>query len=166
MIVFDIEKAYDSVWREGLMIKLYKMGTGGRMYKSVLDSLTNWTYCVNVGDVFLDDFDIVNGIPQSNAISPVLFNIMIHDAFENVGADIGSLVYADDGKEGKMLDISLRYIQSAIIKAERWSFEWGFKMSVDKSCYIFFPRKRTLDNVQPKLCGQNDERVIKFRVMV
>lgn len=71
------------------------MGIGGRMYNWVLDSLTNWTYRVKVGDAVLDDFEIVNGIPQSNAISPVLFNIMIHDVFENIGADIGSSVYAE-----------------------------------------------------------------------
>ena len=37
---FDIEKAYDSMWREGLLIKLNKMGIRGRFYNWVLDILS------------------------------------------------------------------------------------------------------------------------------
>ena len=28
---FDIEKAYDSLWREGLLIKMHEIGIGGRL---------------------------------------------------------------------------------------------------------------------------------------
>jgi len=44
-----------------------------------------------------DEFEIANGIPQGSVISPVLFNIMIHDIFMNLGRRIGSALYADDG---------------------------------------------------------------------
>ena len=30
-VVLDIEKAYDMLWKEGLVIKLYDAGIGGRM---------------------------------------------------------------------------------------------------------------------------------------
>ena len=32
-LFIDIDKAYDSVWRECLMYKLYKLGTRGRVWK-------------------------------------------------------------------------------------------------------------------------------------
>lgn len=35
IVYFDINKSYDSMWREGPLIKLHNMGIGGRMY--------NWT---------------------------------------------------------------------------------------------------------------------------
>lgn len=56
-------------------------------------------------------------------------------------------------------------IQSAIIKIERWTYDWGFKMSVAKSCYMCFTRKRKLGNIQLKLYGQNMERVTKFKYL-
>ncbi len=38
IVFFDIEKAYDSMWKEGLLIKLNKIGIRGRLYNWVLDS--------------------------------------------------------------------------------------------------------------------------------
>lgn len=29
---FDVEKTYDMLWKDGLLIKLESMGIGGRMY--------------------------------------------------------------------------------------------------------------------------------------
>jgi hypothetical protein len=29
----DLEKAYDSIWREGLMVKLYNMGIKGKIWR-------------------------------------------------------------------------------------------------------------------------------------
>ncbi len=33
-VFFDVEKAYDMVWKEGLMIKLDMIGITGRIYNS------------------------------------------------------------------------------------------------------------------------------------
>ncbi len=95
IVFFDIEKAYDSMWREGLMIKMQRMGIGGRLYNWVLDFLNNRTFHVKIGDAFSEVFNILNGIPQCSVISQILFNIMINDIFMNVGKDIGSSLYAD-----------------------------------------------------------------------
>ena len=40
IVFYDIEKAYDSMWREGLLIKLNNMGVRGHFYNWVLDFLT------------------------------------------------------------------------------------------------------------------------------
>lgn len=31
-VFFDVEKAYDMLWKQGLMIKIFQMGIRGRMY--------------------------------------------------------------------------------------------------------------------------------------
>lgn len=31
-VFFDVEKAYDMLWKEGLLIKLKSLGIGGRIY--------------------------------------------------------------------------------------------------------------------------------------
>lgn len=50
IVYFDIETAYESMWREGLLIKLHNMGIGGRMNNWILGFLSNWTVCVKVED--------------------------------------------------------------------------------------------------------------------
>lgn len=92
------ENACDSMMREELLIKMHEMGVGGRLCDWIRD------FCVEVGDAFSEEFDIVNGIPQGSAKSHILSNIMINNTFMNVGGDTGSSLYADDGalwKRGK-----------------------------------------------------------------
>lgn len=61
--------------------------------------------------------------------SPVLFNIMINDVFQNVKIDIGRALYADDGaiwKRGHNVSHVTRVIQSAVNEVERWANKWSF----------------------------------------
>ena len=37
VVYFDIENAYNSMWRDGLLIKLSNMGIGGRLYNWIMD---------------------------------------------------------------------------------------------------------------------------------
>lgn len=49
-VFFDIEKAYDMLWEEGLLIKLGKMSIKGRMYNWI-KGLTGRSIRVRVGGV-------------------------------------------------------------------------------------------------------------------
>ena len=42
-VFLDIEKAYDSLWKEGLLIKLYDLGVRGRMFNWISDFLRDRT---------------------------------------------------------------------------------------------------------------------------
>ena len=50
-VFLDIEKAYDSLWKEGLMIKMFGLGVRGRMFNWIKDFLMNRTIQVMVGGV-------------------------------------------------------------------------------------------------------------------
>jgi hypothetical protein len=39
IVWIDFEKAYDSVWREGLLVKLFKSGIQGKMWKWIQNFL-------------------------------------------------------------------------------------------------------------------------------
>lgn len=43
-VFLDIEKAYDMMWRDGLLIKLCKLGIRGRMYGWIMDFFKGATY--------------------------------------------------------------------------------------------------------------------------
>lgn len=49
IVFFGTKKAYDSMWREGLLIKINKMGIGVRLFNWVLDFLSESKFKGQVG---------------------------------------------------------------------------------------------------------------------
>lgn len=49
-VYFDIETSYDTVWKEGLLIKLQKMGIQGRMFNWIQQFFTERSFKVKVGN--------------------------------------------------------------------------------------------------------------------
>jgi len=74
-VIFDIEKAYDMLWKEGLLIKIKCMGIGGKMYNWIMDFLQERTIQVRVGVENSKTYKIDNGTPQGSVCSPVFFAI-------------------------------------------------------------------------------------------
>ena len=94
----DLEKAYDTLWKKGLMIEIDKIGIGGNMFNYILHFLNNRTFQVKVGNKFSQTREQVNGTPQGAVISPTLFNIMINEIgkIEEQFKGIGLGSFADD----------------------------------------------------------------------
>ena len=71
----DIQKAYDTVWRDGLWFKLWDMGVRGRMWRVIKEM-----YKVTQSAVFLEGekssmFNVQQGVAQGCSLSPILFSI-------------------------------------------------------------------------------------------
>lgn len=167
-VFFDIQKAYDMLWKEGLMMQLNRLGVGGRMYNWILSFLFGRTIQVRVGSDLSSVVEVENGTPQGSVISPVLFNIMINDIFKNVGSDIVVSLYADDGalwRRGGNVNLVVNKIQQAIMEVEKWAGEWGFKFSISKTCCEFFTNKKVGSNVKLYLYGKPLERVEVVRYL-
>lgn len=166
IVYFCIEKAYDTMWREGLLIKLNSIGIGGRLYNWIMDILTGRKIQVKVGSEVTIEFDVDNGIPQGSVISPILFNIMINYIFSKFDGCIKSALYADDGAiwmRGRNVSYVLGNIRKAIREVEMWSYKWGFKMSTRKSCYMMFTKKRKCLGERLTLYEQPMVKVNEFK---
>lgn len=166
-IFFDIEKAYDMIWKEGLLIKLEQIGIVGRMFNWIKDFLLNRTVQVRVGSSYSRIYKIDNGTPQGSVCSPLLFNIMINDVFQNVKIDIGRSLYADDGaiwKRGRNVSHVTKIIQTAVNEVEKWANKWSFRLSVAKTQLVCFAKRNSIPEIKVKLYGQVLEqvKVIKY----
>ena len=93
-VFLDIEKAYDMVWRNGLLIKLHKLGIQGNMLKWIRSFLSNRSFQVRIGNTLSDTFKIDNGIPQGSVISPILFAVMMNDLPSEIGME--NALFADN----------------------------------------------------------------------
>uniref|UniRef100_A0A3B1IE94 Reverse transcriptase domain-containing protein n=1 Tax=Astyanax mexicanus TaxID=7994 RepID=A0A3B1IE94_ASTMX len=167
-VFFDIEKAYDMIWKEGLLVKLYNMGIGGRLFNWIRDFLFGRTIQVRVGASYSAIYSVDNGTPQGSVCSPVLFNIMINDIFSMVDSGIGKSLYADDGalwKRGRNVGQVQKKMQLAINAVENWAFKWGFKFSVNKTQAICFTKMRNVPNVQLQMYGQTLTQVSEVKYL-
>ena len=75
----DVQKAYDTVWRDGLWLKLWDMGVKGRMWRVVKKM-----YEASRSAVFLEGeksavFRLEQGVAQGCSLSPILFSVFIND---------------------------------------------------------------------------------------
>lgn len=167
-IFLDIEKAYDTMWREGLLIKLNKMGIEGKMYNYILNFLSQRTLRVRVGEVLSNEFSVEGGIPQGSVISPILFNLMINDIFEKLSNMNNGLLYADDAviwRRGNNIPHITKTIQKELYILEQWGMEWGFKFSVQKSQVTYFTRKNVSEAHEILLYDQPLKRGDDFKYL-
>ena len=80
----DVQKAYDTVWRDGLWLKLWDMGVKGKMWR-VLKGI----YVVSRSAVLLEGeksnmFSVEQGVAQGCSLSPILFSVFINDLLKEV----------------------------------------------------------------------------------
>ena len=166
-VFLDIEKAYDMLWKEGLVRKLYGAGVRGRILKWIYDFLQDRVIQVRVGKVLSKGTIVENGTPQGSVISPLLFNIMINDMFKDTGEGFGHSLFADDGvfwKRGRNLEFLFNKMQQELNRITEWGKRWGFKMAVDKSKYVVFGN-RNVNNKVLSLYGQDLKRVKEFKFL-
>ena len=80
ILFIDFEKAFDSVWIKGLIIKLLHYGIKGKFLRLITKYLSN--RCINLQ---VNDYIGINricdmiGLPQGSILSPLLFIIFVAD---------------------------------------------------------------------------------------
>ena len=95
-VFLDFSKAFDLLWKEGLLHKLRKMGLTGNIYKWIEEFLTDRTIQVRVGTALSQTYKLENGTPQGSIISPLLFILMMNDfpEFDDINTKVS--LFADD----------------------------------------------------------------------
>ena len=96
VVFFDIEKAYDMIWRYSILNTLHKWGLRGNLPNFIKSFLNNRTFKVRVGNSTSGVRQLENGIPQGSTISVVLFAIAINELTTSISPSIGKMLYVDD----------------------------------------------------------------------
>jgi hypothetical protein len=113
----DMEKAYDSVWRNGLLVKLHRHGIQGKIWQWIGNFLKDRTAFASLEGWEGDPFVTTVGLPQGSVVYPLLFNLYIQDIFTDVSG--GKLKFEDDGsiwRTGNGID----NLESVQTWAQRW----------------------------------------------
>ena len=84
-VFIDFSKAFDLLWREGLLYKLRKKGITGNTFAWIADFMSKRTMQVRVGATLSTVKEVEMGTPQGSVLSPLLFLLMVSDFPETVG---------------------------------------------------------------------------------
>ena len=71
----DIGKAFDNVWHNGLMYKIFMLDFPTKMTYWLSDFLVSRVIQVNVNGFLSDKIGPIAGVPQGSVLSPLLFLI-------------------------------------------------------------------------------------------
>ena len=74
-VFFDLEKAYNTTWRYGILRDLHDLGLKGRLSSFIESFLAERIIQARVGSTLSDEFEQEEGVPQGSILSTTLFNI-------------------------------------------------------------------------------------------
>lgn len=138
--LLDIRKAFDSVWRDGLIFKLRKFGISENIVKLMGSFTENRWARIHLNGSDSERFAIERGVPQGTVLGPVLYNIFLSDQ-PKAGRNEGLLQYADDtaclGLSRRSTQ-AVKKVQGIVKRMEQYYSKWGLKINGKKSELILF----------------------------
>jgi hypothetical protein len=93
-VFFNLTAAYDTVWREGLMIKFLEAVPWLKLFNLLKNMLSNHYFQVFLRDQSSKWRRLNNGLPQGSVLAPILFNLYMSDLPSTTDAKV--FHYADD----------------------------------------------------------------------
>ena len=148
-IFFDFSKAFDLIWRKGLLYKLQQIGISGKMKRWIEDFLTNRKIKVKLNNTVSTEFPLNNGTPQGSVISPLLFLLMINDYPDPDNTQISTSLFADDSaiwRTGTDLHHTIASLQPHVNRICDWCDTWGFKINEIKTVAMIFTKQKNVMN--------------------
>ena len=122
-VFFDMEKAYDTTWRYGILKILREIGFRGEMPIFIENFLKNRFFQVQVGSILSDVKQQEEGVPQGSVLSVTLFAIAINGIAKLIPADVMSTLFVDDlsvSFSSTRMAIAERKIQTTINAINKW----------------------------------------------
>ena len=153
-----IQKAYDSVWHDGLWYKLWDVGVKGRMWRVIKKMYESSKSAVLLEGEKSDTFTIEQGVAQGCSLSPILFSVFVNDLLKEVeqtglgiqlssGKTVGGMLFADD-----FVGIS-----------ESRKFEEGLNTKVKLGMYKRFGKSVEFKKYLHGICDAGSRLLFKFR---
>ena len=137
----DFSKAFDIVWRKGLLAKIESYGINVKILNLLRSLYSDTTAHVKLGDAMSDAFEIMLGVKQGDPPSSRFFNIYMNDLCTDLlkssdnsnlielgDCTVACLFWADDlvliskTKEG---------LQELLNILDKYSADWKMKVNIE-----------------------------------
>ena len=143
-VFFDLEKAYDTTWKYGIMKDPYGFGLRGHLPIFIAHFLKDRSFKVRVGSTFSDSHLQQMGVPQGSILSVTLFSVKINSITQCLKPGIDCSLYVDDFQlcyRSSNMSIIERQLQLCLNKLQQWATDNGFRFSKTKTLYAYLPEE-------------------------
>ncbi|XDV43935.1 hypothetical protein PO909_012319 [Leuciscus waleckii] len=145
----DFQKAFDSIWHEGLLSKLLESGIGGKTYSIIKTMYSNNQCAIKIGHKRTEFFTQGRGVRQGCPLSPTLFNIYINELAKLLeesaapgltlhDSSIKLLLYADDLV---LLSPTEEGLQQNLDTLHQFCQTWALTVNPTKTKVITFQKR-------------------------
>ena len=138
-VFVDFKKAFDSVCRQALLLKLAKSNMTGKFFNVIRDMYSNSVGQIKLSGHLSNPFEIKKGTEQGHPLSPDFFKLYISDMtpifeFDNCPklADmlISHLLWADDLI---ILSLDKETTQNQLNNLHDFCLKWGLEVNIEKT---------------------------------
>ena len=150
--MIDTQKAFDSVWQNGLFYILYKAGLDGKCWRILCQFYKRFICYVRVGKCLSEGFEALQGIHQGAPCSMLMFQIFKSKMLEQLSQCIFALnmygirfcspAFAD---ELTVIALSKEGLQAMLNIIHKHSFKWRIDFNPKKCSIMVFGDKKELD---------------------
>ena len=141
LALLDYSKAYDTVWRDGLLGALMDSGVPGRFVRWVDGFLRNRQSRVEFDGTSGRYKKFAQGLPQGSVLSPILFLFYINSVRNVIPEGVNVSMYADDvavwAQDAKKERAAAK-VEVAIQAISRWSADSKLSLNAGKCEISFF----------------------------
>ena len=164
-VFFDLESAYDTTWKYGIMNDLHDFGIRGRPAYFISAFLNERQFRVWVGETLSNPHEQ----EQGSILSVTLFSVKINNIVKSVCPGVECCLYVDDFcicYRSKHMHTIERQLQQVLNNLSKWSNENGLKFSKTKTKCMHFCQSRKL-HLDPELTldGVLTEVVPEFKFL-
>ena len=163
--LLDVQKAFDTVWHNGLFYKLYQYGIQDNTWR-ILRKWYDSSSCTVLWDGEQSrPFNINQGVKQGAILSPLLYNLFVNELLvtleqSGLGVKIGSVycgapMYADDLA---LIASSADELQAMLDIVSQYATKWRYCINPLKSKVLLFGSNR-LPTTTWTIKGQKVEAV-------
>lgn len=143
VMLFDIEKAFDTMWHNGLIYKMIQKKFPNYIIKFIISYLSNRIFTVQIKNSLSDEKIINCGVPQGSVLGPILYTLYISDITTTANTNLA--LYADDTAiytcSHRLNTIKNRLTKNANRIQKHYS-KWKIKLNSSKTEAILLTRRR------------------------
>lgn len=162
LLLIDFEKAYDSVWVEGLLKKMFAAGLTGKMWVLTADYLLTRRLNIQLGEISIRDLESLLGLPQGSILAPLLFIFYIAEMLDETCSE--KYKFADDAtlySEQSTKEAAILAMQNDMNKLYDWVSKWRFKVNCQRGKTEMIAINFTPSESDSLFLGENKVEFVK-----